>query len=113
MIVAAAYQLFDAMYIVYYGALRGAGDTFWPGIITAALCWTMMLGGGYIAARYFPQFSVIGPWSIAFVYGVILGFWMLIRFNRARWKSIHLEHSKAPDESTRLTSEPALAVTSD
>ena len=73
MIFAAIYQLFDAMYIVYYGALRGAGDTFVPGIVTAVLCWGIMVGGGYIVARYFKQLSVAGPWSCRDVYGVILG----------------------------------------
>lgn len=103
MVIAAMYQLFDAMYIVYYGALRGAGDTFVPAIITAVLCWGLMVGGGYIAARYFKQFSVAGPWAVAFVYGVILGIWMLVRFRRAKWQSIHLEHSNAADGSNRLT----------
>ncbi|MBC8108943.1 MAG: hypothetical protein H7Z14_20325, partial [Anaerolineae bacterium] len=103
MVIAAFYQLFDAMYIVYYGALRGAGDTFVPAIITAVLCWGLMVGGGYISARYFKQFSVAGPWAAAFVYGVILGIWMLVRFQRGKWRTIHLEHSKAPDESNRLT----------
>ena len=103
LVIAAFYQLFDAMYIVYYGALCGAGDTLVPGIITAVLCWGVMVGGGYVAARYFKQFSVVGPWAVAFVYGVILGVWMLVRFQRARWRSIHLEHSNLASESHRLS----------
>ena len=39
LIFAAVYQFFDAMYIVYNGALRGAGDTFVPAVMTGVLCW--------------------------------------------------------------------------
>jgi MATE family multidrug resistance protein len=103
MIFAAFYEIFDGMYIVYYGALRGAGDTFVPAVATAGLCWTIMLGGGYLAGRYFPQFSGAGPWGIASVYGAILGIFMLVRFQRGRWKSIHLEqNSNVENESATL-----------
>ena len=53
MIFAAFYELFDGMYIVYYGALRGAGDTFVPALATAGFCWTIMLGGGHLATTVF------------------------------------------------------------
>jgi Na+-driven multidrug efflux pump len=33
------YQFFDTVYIVYNGALRGAGDTFIPAVATSVLCW--------------------------------------------------------------------------
>ena len=88
---AAVYQVFDAMYIVYNGALRGAGDTFLPGLITGLLCWGVMLFGGYFVARKLPQFGVAGPWSVASAYGIILGFFMLIRFRLGGWKLIRLE----------------------
>src|SRR6185369_4487195 len=46
LVFAAAYQLFDAMYVVYYGAPRGAGDTFVPAVATAGLCWSITVLGG-------------------------------------------------------------------
>jgi MATE family multidrug resistance protein len=98
MIIAAFYELFDGMYIIYYGALRGAGDTFVPAVATAGLCWTIMLFGGYGVARFMPQWAVAGPWGIASVYGVILGFFMFFRFQRGKWKSIHLEAQSAAAE---------------
>lgn len=91
MIFAAFYQFFDALYIIYSGALRGAGDTFVPALVTAGLCWMMIivLGGG--TAWFFPQFGVAGPWTIATLYGAILGLFMWLRFRAGNWRSIRLD----------------------
>ena len=53
LVFAAAYQLFDCVYIVYYGALRGAGDTLVPAIVTAVLGWSITVGGGLLLAQRF------------------------------------------------------------
>ena len=97
MIFAAVYQLFDALYIIYSGALRGAGDTFVPALVTATLCWLMIIAGGGAMAYYVPRFGVAGPWAIATVYGVILGLFMWLRFKRGGWRDINLEaHNTRP-----------------
>jgi MATE family multidrug resistance protein len=97
LVFAAVYQLFDAMYIVYFGALRGAGDTFIPAIATAVLCWSMTVFGGYMVARHAPQLGPAGPWYVATAYGGILGVFMLVRFTRGSWRSIHLDQPTASD----------------
>jgi MATE family multidrug resistance protein len=88
---AAVYQFFDALYIVYNGALRGAGDTFVPAVATVVLCWGITVLGGYAVAKLLPQFGPGGPWTVATIYGVILGGFMYSRFRAGRWKRIHLE----------------------
>lgn len=106
LIFAGVYQFFDAMYLIYIGALRGAGDTLIPGLATAGLCWSITVGGGFMIARYFPQFGVAGPWSACTLYGIVLGIFMLTRFRRGRWKSIQLEApatSNLGADSARLT----------
>jgi MATE family multidrug resistance protein len=85
------YQLFDAMYIVYNGALRGAGDTFVPAVVTGGLCWGFTVVGAYFVARAFPALGVVGPWTMAMTYGVILSVYLLSRFRRGRWKQIRLD----------------------
>src|SRR5438046_6200510 len=80
LIFAGVYQLFDAMYIVYYGALRGAGDTFVPAVATAALNWSITVAGGYAIAYYAHNLGPAGPWYVATAYGIILGIWMYARF---------------------------------
>jgi MATE family multidrug resistance protein len=96
LVFAAAYQAFDALYIIYNGALRGAGDTFVPAVATAALCWGITVFGGYAVARLRPGWGVGGPWAAALAYGVILGVWMFARFKRGRWKLIKLDGGPRP-----------------
>ena len=90
LIYAAVYQFFDALYIVYLGALRGAGDTLVPAIATAALCWGITVAGGRALAAYVPQWGPAGPWAAATTYGVILGFFIYGRFARGEWRKIQL-----------------------
>jgi MATE family multidrug resistance protein len=88
---AAGYQLADALYIIYLGGLRGAGDTFVPAVATAGLCWGIVVTGGMAVAILRPDFGPAGPWAMAGIYGVILGLFMLVRFHRGGWRSIHLD----------------------
>ena len=88
LIFAGVYQFFDAMYIIYNGALRGAGDTFIPAIATASLCWGLTVLLGHAVAKYWSQWGPAGPWSVATLYGILLGIFMLIRFRRGTWKAI-------------------------
>jgi multidrug resistance protein, MATE family len=95
LVFAAVYQFFDAMYIVYNGALRGAGDTLVPAVATAVLCWGITVFGGFAIATYRTDWGPAGPWTAATIYGVILGLFMFIRFRRGGWRRIHLEKSDA------------------
>ena len=90
LILVALFQTVDALGIVYTGALRGAGDTVWPGVITAIFSWVFIVGGGWIAVTYFPETGSIGPWIAAASYVIIIGITMAIRFERGGWRSIDL-----------------------
>ncbi|MEM1012900.1 MAG: MATE family efflux transporter [Planctomycetota bacterium] len=92
---AAAYQLFDALYIIYVGALRGAGDTFWPAVATAGLCWLIVVGVAGVLAYGVPELGIAGPWISASVYGVLLGLFMWLRFKAGGWRSIQLDAEPA------------------
>ena len=95
LIFAAIYQSFDAMFIIYNGALRGAGDTFWPSVVTGFAVWSIMLCGGYVTARRFPQFGVAGPWTLATIYGAFLGGFMLTRFRIIIPKAVPAEQKES------------------
>jgi MATE family multidrug resistance protein len=99
LIFAAVYQCFDAMYIVYNGALRGAGDTFVPAVATGVLCWGVTVIGGIFIARRWHDLGPAGPWIAALTYGVILGVFMIARFRRGKWRAIRLDR---PDTADRL-----------
>lgn len=97
---AGVYQFFDAMYIVYNGGLRGAGDTFVPALVVGSLCWVLTVGGGYLMARHFKEeFGVVGPWLAAMAYGVVVGLFLMLRFRSGKWRDIRLD---APSESANL-----------
>ena len=108
LVFAAIYQFFDAMYIIYNGALRGAGDTFVPALATAVLNWGITVFGGRCIAVYLAShghtgnIGVAGPWVLATFYGMILGLFMFIRFQRGRWEAIHLEDGTPPDTLRRF-----------
>ena len=90
LILVALFQTVDSMGIVYTGALRGAGDTVWPGVVTAVYSWVFIVGGGYIAIEYFPETGSIGPWIAAATYIILIGITMAIRFEKGGWRSIQL-----------------------
>lgn len=95
MICAAVFQTFDAFGIVYSGALRGAGDTIWPGLVTIVYSWLFIVLGGWLLVRYAPGLESIGPWIAASVYIIIFGLTMWRRFANGRWRSIRLLHPEA------------------
>lgn len=99
MICAAVFQTVDALGIVYTGALRGAGDTVWPGVMTMLLSWTFIVLGGWLLIRFAPGLESIGPWIAASAYVIIYGIAMAWRFESGRWRRIRLlddaEHDAA------------------
>jgi MATE family multidrug resistance protein len=90
MICGAFFQTMDAVGIVYTGALRGVGDTVWPGIATVCMSWTFLIGSGVLVIHLWPGLESLGPWLGALAYIILLGFVMGARFERGRWRSIDL-----------------------
>jgi len=87
LIVAAAFQLFDATVIALSGALRGAGDTVWPGLVSVVATWVIMIGGGWIVTHMFNDWGPLGPWVAAASYIALTALLMLWRFASGRWKT--------------------------
>lgn len=90
LIATAAFQFFDAIAMSLSGALRGAGDTRWPGVVTVLLSWSLIVGGGLAMVRLAPQLESLGPWIAASGYIVVLSLAILFRFVGGRWKRIQL-----------------------
>lgn len=90
LICAAVFQTIDAIGLVYTGALRGAGDVVWPGIMTLIFSWTLIIGVGYAFVAFAPNLESIGPWIAAAIYIVVYGLAMGARFESGRWRSIRL-----------------------
>lgn len=90
LIAAAAFQLFDAVAMTMSGALRGAGDTVWIGILTVTLAWVVIVGGGLAMVRWMPQLQSLGPWIAAASYIMLLSVVALGRFLAGNWRSMSL-----------------------
>ncbi len=111
MICAAVFQVFDAMGIVYVSALRGAGDTFWSSALNVVCHWLILIGGGLVMARFFPQFGSIGPWSAATSLLVVLGILLWRRWHQRGWMDIDIFKSKKAklEHSSRLPEHDLIA----
>jgi MATE family multidrug resistance protein len=92
----AVFQFFDAMFIVYNGALRGVKDTFIPTCVQVALCWTLVVVGGLSVAKLRPDWGVAGPWTAGCIYCVVLGLYLMARFRSGRWKARAAELATDP-----------------
>lgn len=96
MVAAAFFQAFDALGIVLISALRGAGDTFWPGVLTVGLSWLLIVGLGWVFVRGMPDMGPLGPWIAAGVYIVVLGCSMALRWRSGAWRRIQLLDRDVP-----------------
>ncbi len=96
LIAVAAFQFFDGIAMSLSAALRGAGDTRWPGLATIILSWTVIVGGGWALVFLAPTLESLGPWIAASVYIVLLAGAMLWRFQRKHWTRIDLLTSGEP-----------------
>ncbi len=113
MICAAVFQTIDAFGIVYTGALRGAGDTVWPGVMTMIYSWVLIVGGGYAMVHFFPQIESVGPWMASATYVIVYGVTMWLRFATGRWRSIDLlKRGRTPnvEESVESVADPMIGV---
>jgi MATE family multidrug resistance protein len=113
MICTAIFQTFDAFGIIYTGALRGAGDTVWPGVVTMIYSWVFIVGGGYAIVHLMPQLESIGPWIVCAFYIILYGMTMWRRFANGRWRSIDLLKRGAAsggDEAKDEACDPALGA---
>ena len=85
----AVYTLFDTLFIVYSGALRGAGDTrfaMWAQIIVA---WAFFVPPVYLIVDYF-KMGLVAAWLWGVVYVIVLGVLFWARFTSGYWKTIHM-----------------------
>jgi MATE family multidrug resistance protein len=102
MICAAFFQTMDAVGVVCTGALRGAGDTVWPGVVTFILSWVFIIGGGQAFVVLFPQLESLGPWIGAAIYIVVFGITMFLRWESGRWRSMGLVDRSSRDAAVAI-----------
>ena len=90
LVCAAVYQVFQAARTIYSGSLRGAGDTLWLAIASAAGAVVILGAGGLIIVEFFPSLGSVGPWIAATLSIVAVGLANRWRFKSNRWMEIDL-----------------------
>ena len=80
-------QFFDAVGMVYHGALRGAGDNTFPAVAELMLMWLFFLPAAYITAIRF-DWGIMGGWVALAIY--IAGYAVVayFRFKNGPWKKL-------------------------
>ncbi|MDD3295811.1 MAG: MATE family efflux transporter [Candidatus Omnitrophica bacterium] len=83
---ASIYVLVEAMIVVFIGALRGAGDTFWAMLISVSLHWVLVPVLFVLLKIYGVSLQI--SWSV--VVGIFLMFSFLVywRYSIGKWRKI-------------------------
>ena len=89
LILIAIYSIFDAMNIIFSGALKGAGDTrftMWAAIVVA---WIFFVPPVFMIIEVFKG-GVMLAWGWATLYIIMIGTVFCWRFRKGKWKEIDL-----------------------
>jgi len=98
LILAAIFQIFDAISIVVSGALRGAGDTRFMMWLTAIAAYPIFLPLAYLFSVHWNG-QAPGAWLAAALYIAGLAVVMSLRFHAGHWERINIfETSKTPSD---------------
>ena len=89
LVLAAVFQGFDAVNIVLFGALRGAGDTRWIMFATLFVGYGFFLPLAWILAVN-GNMGAFGAWAAATAYIIVLSVVVFMRFRGERWRHIRI-----------------------
>jgi len=84
----AIYSLFDAMSVVFVGALKGAGDTRFV-LATAAIVPPLPVAACWIGMRYF-DWNLPGCWTAVTCWICVVGMVYMGRFLQGRWREMRV-----------------------
>jgi multidrug resistance protein, MATE family len=95
--IVAVYCIFDACYMVFTAALKGAGDTRYIMWLSVALAWAVMVVPSWVGLTYFGV-GLFGLWGLICAYVIVMGLVFFLRFRTGRWKTMRvIEESPAAD----------------
>lgn len=95
----AAYNLFDATFMIMASAIKGAGDTrfvMWVSLIMASI-----LAGLTYAVVEVLDLGVLSCWALVTAWVSVFGLIFLVRFMQGKWKSLRvIEMQREPAPAT-------------
>lgn len=83
------FVIFDATYLIFGEAIRGAGDTKFYMLVMLLCAWGLLIPGTWLLV-YKWNGSVFAVWSWLTFYAALTAVIMLWRFLRGKWKSIRV-----------------------
>jgi MATE family multidrug resistance protein len=87
--IVAAWGVFDAMSLMFSGALRGAGDTKFVVWVSSLFAWLFWIPG-VLYLYSVRNVGIVPLWAFTSVYVAILSVIFLFRFRSGKWKNIDL-----------------------
>lgn len=96
----AVYSVFDALAVVFSSALRGAGDTVFPMVITLLSSWLVMVLPAFLIIRS-EEPTVLKLWVSCTMHISLTGLCMWLRYRTGRWQQLRLTEDN-PEESLSL-----------
>jgi multidrug resistance protein, MATE family len=95
----ALYSFFDSMAIVFGSAVRGAGDTRFPLVLSALSGWVLMVVPTYVVCKYYPAHSLTLSWAACSLNVIVVGIGLFLRFQTGLWMSMRvIEHPAQIEE---------------
>jgi MATE family multidrug resistance protein len=85
----ALFSFFDALNLVFSGAIKGAGDTRFIMWTIAALCLGVMILPTYIAIEVLDA-GIYTAWSLATFYVCCLGMAFMLRYRQGKWRRMRV-----------------------
>ena len=96
----AAYNLLDAMLMIFVSAIKGAGDTRFVMRVSLVMAAFLATASWLCVERY--NVGVFGCWALITAWVWILGVVFLVRFMQGRWRDMRVIETRAegtePDE---------------
>ncbi|MFH1571908.1 MAG: MATE family efflux transporter [Gemmatimonadota bacterium] len=87
--IVAVWCLFDAMYMIFTAALKGAGDTRYIMLVSVGLSWAIMGVPAWVAHHYFGA-GIFTLWAFICAYIIVAGLVFYRRFRAGHWKSMRV-----------------------
>ncbi len=87
--IVAVYCVFDALYMIFTAALKGAGDTRYIMIVSVSLGWLIMVIPSVLWLRYVDQ-NIFVLFGFVCLYIITLGILFFLRFRQGKWKSMRV-----------------------
>ena len=94
--VVAVYCIFDAAYMMFTAALKGAGDTRFVMWVSIPLAWAIMVVPSFVTIAYFDG-GLYLLWSYVCLYICVMGIVFYFRFRTGRWKSMRVIEKTATE----------------